>query len=183
MCAPVEATGGTYYGFELSPAAVGIQKWDLNYPLGASHPRAGIALLLDVIEHCDNPGIALRHVAQVIAPNGWLLVTSPNPCWSRSRLHALTKGVPVCFTEEDLNLNHHVFTPWPHILMQYLINEGFVIHEYVTLDGRASWPRGRTERLYIMRLFLAVVMMSIEQWDPKACGLSYGLLARKTAEA
>ncbi len=179
MKAPVEAAGGTYRGFDLFPRHSGIERWDLDDPPDKSRPVAGGAILMDVIEHCNNPGIALRHIAEALEPGGFLILTMPNPRWSRSRLYALAYGTPICFTQHDLDGNHHVFTPWPHILEKLLADAGFVIEHAATLDGQTVWPAGPVTLRYPLRLLLAVGMKLIEARDPSACGLSYGLVVRK----
>lgn len=44
-------------------------------PLPQPELTAGAAILLDVIEHCVNPGLALQHVSTVLNPNGRLILT------------------------------------------------------------------------------------------------------------
>ena len=60
----IEAAGGVCRSFDLNPASPQIERWDLDEPLIASELPAGGALLLDVIEHCNNPGLgAAAHFA------------------------------------------------------------------------------------------------------------------------
>lgn len=134
--------------------------------------------MLDVIEHLVNPGMALANVFEALAPNGMLVLTTPNPRWSRTRLHALLTGYLSNFTLSDLELNHHVFPAWPHILMQMLRSVGFEVEEYVTLDGRTAWPGRPLTLRYPLRCLHASVSMMIERLDPSASGMSYGLIAR-----
>lgn len=178
MKAPVESAGGLWYGFDSVPSSPMITEWDLTTPCPIPESAANIVLLLDVIEHCLNPGLALAHIAEVMQPNGRLVLTVPNPRWSRSRIHALLYGVPTCFTQSDLDLNGHVFTPWPHILMRMLCDAGFELEDYVTLDGKTSFPGRPVSFRYPIRLVHALFNMSIERLDTSACGMSYGLLAR-----
>ena len=140
---------------DLAPSSTDISRWDLNEPLQPPQP-AGAALLLDVIEHCENPGLALRNIASVMQENGRLIVTVPNPRWSRSRIHALFCGYPTCFGQSDLDLNHHVFTPWPHILQRLLEDVGFTIDRYVTLDGKTEIFRRNISLTYPVRCFAAL---------------------------
>ena len=105
-------------------------------------------------------------------------MTMPNPRWSRSRIHALIYGNPACFTQSDLDINGHVFTPWPHILMRMLSDTGFDVQDYVTLDGKTGWPGRPISLRYPLRVFHALCNMLIERLDATACGMSYGLVAR-----
>ena len=175
----VENAGGSYRPFDLFPANQQVERWDLDEPPADSWPKAGAAILMDVIEHCNNPGLALRHIAAALSPEGFLALTMPNPRWSRSRMYALKMGTPICFTQSDLDLNHHVFTPWPHIMESLLADAGFQVERYVTLDGKTSWPGAPFGWRYPVRWGLASAMKAIEHRDPTACGMSYGLVARK----
>ncbi len=181
MKATVENAGGTYRGFDLFPSRSEINRWDLDEAPDHSWPQAGGALLLDVIEHCNNPGLALRHIAGALLPGAFLVLTTPNPRWSRSRLFALASGDLACFTPSDLDLNHHVFTPWPHILEKLLGDAGFSVEQYATLEGKAKWPGAPFNLRYPVRLGVAMAMKTIERYDSSACGMSFGLVARKTA--
>lgn len=175
----VEGAGFAWKGFDLKPVSVEIIRWDLQGRCPVED-RAAVVTLLDVIEHTVNPGFALASVFDILEPRGILVLTAPNPKWSRSRIHALLFGTPTCFTQSDLDLNGHVFTSWPHILKRMLSDVGFEIMEFVTLDGRTSWPRPPFTLRYPLRLLHAAANMSIERVDPSACGMSLGFVARKT---
>ncbi len=178
MKVPIEAVGCSWYGFDLVPSSSIISTWNLVDPCPVKVTRPDIVLLLDVIEHLVNPGLALVNIADILQPGGILILTVPNPRWSRSRIHALLHGNPACFTQSDLDLNGHVFTPWPHILMRMLCDTGFEVEDYVTLDGKTDWPGRPISVRYPLRLLHALGNMLIEQLDASACGMSYGLVAR-----
>jgi len=173
----VEALGLGWSGFDALPATPEITRWNLDDPLPQEPPVPGAILLLDVIEHLGNPAAALSRIRDVLRPGGVLIVTTPNPRWSRSRIHALISGVPACFTQADLDLNSHVFVAWPHILEKMLRDVGFKIDEYVTLDGRTRWPGPPITPRYPSRCIHALANMIIERVDPTACGMSYGIVA------
>lgn len=179
LAAPTRAAGGSWQGFDLRTSLPEIRAWNLELPCPTEGAAAGIVLLLDVIEHLVNPGCALGNIGAVLPSGGFLVLTTPNPRWSRSRIHALFHGVPACFTEMDLERNGHVFTPWPHILMKMLDGAGFDIEDYVTLDGRTGWPERPITLRYPLRLGHAMLNMLIERLDSSACGMSYGLIASK----
>jgi hypothetical protein len=174
----IESLGLSWHGFDLNPSP-GSQRWDLNEPYSGSLPPPGAVLLLDVIEHCVNPGLALKNIAAILLPNTPMIMTMPNPRWSRSRVHALFHGVPACFTQADLDINHHVFTPWPHIMEKMLRDVGFVIENYVTLDGTTRvWDRP-ISITYPLRCLNSLSHVLIEKIDRSACGMSFGLTVRK----
>jgi SAM-dependent methyltransferase len=175
---PLEASHCQWFGFDLNPRGETTQAWDLTFPCPIQGAKAGLVLCLDVIEHLVNPGLALANIAQVLPPNGQLIITTPNPRWSRSRLWALLHGNLTCFTQKDLDLNGHVFPVWPHVLERMLHDTGFEIVEYVTLDGKAAWPRGPFSLRYPLRCLAALTLMVIEHFDRSACGMAYGILAQ-----
>ncbi|MEZ5312315.1 MAG: methyltransferase domain-containing protein [Thermoanaerobaculia bacterium] len=179
VAAGVESLGVEWRGFDSTPASSDVRRWSIDEPNPAGAACAGAVLILDVIEHLTNPGMAIKNLHSALLPGGYLVLTTPNPRWSRSRLHALVRGVPACFTESDLDLNGHVFTAWPHILARMLKDAGFELEEYVTLDGRTTLPRGPFSLRYPLRLLFSLCNMLIERLDSSACGMTYAVIARK----
>jgi 2-polyprenyl-3-methyl-5-hydroxy-6-metoxy-1,4-benzoquinol methylase len=173
----IERAGCRWLGFDLL-ARNGVGAWDLHSPCPVVGMSADTVLLLDVIEHLIDPGLALDHITGALLRGGSLLITTPNPRWSRSRLWALRSGYLACFTQSDLDSNGHVFPVWPHVLERMLADRGFEIIEYVTLDGQAKWPKAPYTLRYLYRCAVAAAMMVIERADPTACGMSYGVIAK-----
>lgn len=163
----IETLGFSWRGFDQT-AWIDVAQWDLTNPAPVQE-KAGAALLLDVIEHCVNPGLALRNISAALLPEARLIVTTPNPRWSASRLHHLVFGCVSGFTPLDLGENHHVFPSWPHILEKLLNDAGLWVERYVTLDGKSRFFRHR----------LSVARVLIEAVDKSACGMSYAFIARK----
>lgn len=174
MRAHVRAAGHQWRGFDLRPRDPEVEPWDLNQPPPFAE-RADAVLMLDVIEHLFNVQTALQNIARALKPGGKLVLTMPNPAWSRSRIHLLVRGTLACFTQHDFDWNHHCFTPWPHVLEGLLQESGFRIDEYVTLEGRTRWPR--LSPAYPALLVDAVVRKLMEARDKGACGMSYGVVA------
>jgi len=175
----VERAGLNYYGFDLDVSTPGIMSWDLSDPCPSKGVQAGVVLLMDVIEHLLNPGLALDHLCDVLADDGYLLVSTPNPRWSKSRLHALLTGFPASFTQDDLDLNRHVFPVWPHVLARILEERGFVVKHYCLLRGRTTWPSLFPISRYPLRLLHAGFCKIIEGIDATAASLDYAFVARK----
>jgi len=174
-----EAVGGHWQGFDLAPQLPEVHSWNLDYPAPTKSQSAGIIVMLDVLEHLSNPWLGIQHLGETLLPEGFLILTVPNPRWSRSRLYALAQGYPACFTQSDLDVNHHVFTPWPHVVEKLLNDTGFGIESYVTLDGSTGWPGGPYNLRYPLRCAVALLNMAIEKRDSSACGMSYGIVAQK----
>lgn len=175
----VRAAGHDWRGFDLDPRDAEVVRWDLSEPPPIK-AKADAVLLLDVIEHLFNPGLAVKHIGAAMKPGAALVLTAPNPCWSRSRVHLMMRGTLAAFTQHDFDWNHHCFTPWPHVIEGLLEEAGFSIERYVTLDGRTRWPAKLTPALP----FLCVEALGrklLEARDKRACGFSYALIARRAS--
>ncbi|WP_026899008.1 class I SAM-dependent methyltransferase [Daejeonella oryzae] len=170
-----------YNSFDISPVGRNTRSWDLEIPFPYKKEKADIITLLEVVEHLNNPWQCLKNLSDIMKIGGLLLLTTPNPSWSNSRLHLFLKGKLATFTQSDLDLNHHVFTPWPHILERLLTDNGFEVIEYVTLDGQTYLF---DKNLRISGLFPQIIYRvfkkTIEFFDPSSKGMSYGIIAKKT---
>jgi hypothetical protein len=175
----VERAGLRYTGFDIAPAAPEVVRWNLNEPCPLPGAQAGLVLLLEVAEHLLNLGLAIHHISDVIAPGGYLLLTTPNPRWSRSRLHALVTGFPSYFTQSDLTLNGHVFPVWPHVMEHILSGAHFVVEDYSLLKAPTAWPPFSLNLRYPLRLGHAILNKLIDLRDPSAAGPAYAVLARR----
>ena len=173
--------GGEWHGYDLKPATDIVIQWNIEQAANPLFPKPAVVLMLDVLEHLCNPWSAMQNVADYLLPDGHLILTTPNPLWSRSRMWALAHGTPTCFTQSDLDLNHHVFTSWPHIVERLLGDCGFTVIRCDTLDGWTKWPIGPITLRYPVRLALACANKWIESRDQAACGMSYGVVAKKAA--
>jgi SAM-dependent methyltransferase len=178
MKAPVAQNGGSYVGYDLYPASAEVQRWDVNEPAPVGTPEADVILLLEVVEHLGNPWNSFRHIVEHLSPGGYLILTTPNPRWSRTRFHLLARGELDCFTQSDLEHNHHVFPVWPHVLERLLHDVGMEVEQYATLDGATPWPRGLGLRTPV-RFGFALLNKLVERRDPTARGMTYGVVARK----
>ncbi len=172
--------GFRWFGFDR--AAWGeVTRWDLSAPCPLSDLQADFVLLLDVLEHLPNPALALDYISHATKEEGILILTTPNPHWSGCRVNMMVRGVLSGFSEQDLHENHHVFTPWPHVVERFLNNSGFDCIRYVTLDGRTK-PFQRSGKLkHPLRLFVNLVQMGMEARNPAARGMSYAIVARKVS--
>lgn len=169
-----------YKGFDLDPITDITEKWNIEESFPYTYPPPQVVALLEVIEHLNNPGLCLKNIGSVLRPGGYLILTTPNPKWSTSRLSLFTTGNLTCFTPSDLELNHHVFTPWTHMVEKLLIDSGFEIAEYVTLDGKTTvFDKTLFKGNILKKLAARIVKKIIEKRDPSSCGMSYGIVAKK----
>jgi len=177
MESEVNSAGMRWYGFDKSPEKEGIER--VNIEKEGLGRKFDAIMMLDVVEHLRNPGTGIENVANSIRSGGYLLITTPNPLWSRSRFHALAKGVPSCFTKSDLEKNGHVFTAWPHIMGKMINENEMEVKKYITLDGKSSIPRDPKSFWYLVRISFAAARIVLERIDKKSCGMSYGILCKK----
>ncbi len=95
-------------------------------------------------------------------PDGTLVMTMPNPHWSRSRIHHALHGTLANFTQHDLDWNHHVFTPLRHVSGPPAPG--------VELEGRALRQHGNEAPWPKARLSLSYPLMCAEAAGKKAVG-------------
>lgn len=129
-------------------------------------------MFLEVLEHLPNTLLSIQHIAKHLQPGAILIMSVPNPSWSRNRLHLLTKGTLYAFQHKHLE-EHHVFTPWKHIVEFFFEQSGFEILEYHAIQLYDS------SSVNIKTYLLQTLQRFIEKRDPMAIGLSYGLVLRK----
>ncbi|AMR31818.1 hypothetical protein A0256_10495 [Mucilaginibacter sp. PAMC 26640] len=171
------------YSFDLFPANNEVKQWDIQEPFPYDCPPADFVTFLEIVEHLNNPWLCIKNLAAVMAPGAHLILSTPNPGWSSSRVNLLFKGFLTCFTESDLRLNHHVFTAWPHILEKLLNDNGLEVVEYVTLDGPTElFDKALKASSSFVQLPARGIKKFIERRDPSSIGMSYGVLARKVGK-
>ena len=148
--------------------------WDLNNSCPKEAKKAGTVLFLEVLEHLANPLLGLQNIANHIELGGILILTTPNPSSSQNTVNLFLKGRLYSFQEKHL-IEHHVFTPWEHIVKFFLENCGFEIVEYGIVDISNQFNRNSNIKGFIKRR----LEVFIESRNPKAKGMSYGMVARK----
>ena len=148
--------------------------WDLNNSCPSEAKKAGTVLFLEVLEHLANPLLGLQNIANHLELGGILILTTPNPSSSQNTVNLFLKGRLYTFQEKHL-AEHHVFTPWEHIVKFFLENCGFEILEYGIIDISYELDRNSNVKDFLKRRLEAF----IEFRNPKAKGMSYGMVARK----
>ena len=133
MQSKVEGIGGVWQPFDYFKKMDWSIIWDLNNPCPTDTSKAGMVVFLEVLEHLPNPLLSLQHISNHMVVNGILILTTPNPQSSKNRLNLLLKGSLYAFQEKHL-IEHHVFTPWEHIVKFHLESVGFKVLEYAIVD-------------------------------------------------
>ena len=148
--------------------------WDLNHPAPIISKKAGVVVFLEVLEHLANPLLGIQNIANHMEKGGYLILSTPNPSSSKNRLNLVLKGSLYAFQSKHL-VEHHVFTPWEHIVRFFLENSGFEVLEYASVDISMQNNKPKNWKERVKRL----VEKYIELKDKKAIGASYGIVARK----
>jgi 2-polyprenyl-3-methyl-5-hydroxy-6-metoxy-1,4-benzoquinol methylase len=170
----VESIGGTWQPFDYVKKIEESIIWDLNQSCPNEATQAGTVLFLEVLEHLANPLLCLQNISKHMEKNGVLILTTPNPSSSKNTLSLFLKGRLYAFQEKHLR-EHHVFTPWEHIVQFFLENCGFEILEYCIVDTSYKMDKSVNLKDFVKRR----IEHFIEYRNPKAKGFSYGIVARK----
>lgn len=170
----IEAVGGVWQPFDYIKKMDFSIIWDLNDTAPINVPKAGMIVFLEVLEHLGNPLVGIQNIANHIEKGGILILTTPNPQSSKNRLNLLLKGTLYAFQEKHL-VEHHVFTPWEHVVRHFLESSGFEILEYAIVDT-AYQKRKETSFKDVVKFYLEKL---IELKNDKAKGMSYGIVAIK----
>ncbi|HTQ67781.1 MAG TPA: methyltransferase domain-containing protein [Solirubrobacteraceae bacterium] len=128
----------------------------------AGGPAADRVLLIEVIEHLEAPWSALRAAARVLAPDGWLVLTTPNLSTLRHRLELATKGTLTSFRP---GYDPHLSPALPHVSARVLGEEGLEVQppayagaDVISFSKGRAWPqalRRRYPRLGSVSVILA----------------------------
>lgn len=170
----IESLGATWQPFDYVRKIDKAIIWDLNKPCPMEGKNAGTVVFLEVLEHLGNPQFGLQNIAKHIEVGGILILSTPNPSSSQNTVNLFLKGRLFSFQEKHL-VEHHVFTPWEHIVRFFLEECGFEILEYASIDISNSQNRNSN----LKDIFKRKIETIIEKRNPKAIGMSYGIVARK----
>ena len=170
----IESLGAIWQPFDYVRKIEKAIIWDLNKPCPIEAKNAGTVIFLEVLEHLGNPQLGLQNITKHIEVGGILILSTPNPSSSQNTVNLFLTGRLFSFQEKHL-IEHHVFTPWEHIVRFFLEECGFEILEYASIDISNSQNRNSN----IKDIFKRKMETIIEKRNPKAIGMSYGIVARK----
>lgn len=174
MQSKVESLNATWQPFDYVRKIDKSIIWDLNFSCPNEGVNAGTVIFLEVLEHLANPLLCIQNIANHIEKGGFLILTTPNPSSSKNTLSLFLKGRLYAFQEKHLS-EYHVFTPWEHIVKFFLENSGFEILEYSIVDTGYEDNKVSSFKDFLKRKIEGF----IEYRNPKARGMSYGIVARK----
>jgi 2-polyprenyl-3-methyl-5-hydroxy-6-metoxy-1,4-benzoquinol methylase len=107
-------------------------------------PPADRVLLIEVIEHLEAPWLALRKAARLVAPGGWLVVSTPNLATLRTRLELGLRGNLTSFRP---GYEPHISPALPHVTDRILREEGLTVQaphfagaDVISLSKGRTWP-------------------------------------------
>ena len=171
--------GLEYYSFDLFPPNEQVRRWNVDdkFPYEG---KADVIIFLEIIEHLNNPWLGMKNVADTLNPGGTILLSTPNPAWSESRLSLLSQGTLGFFNEHDLESNHHVFTPWQHIVRFLMEDVGYQNIEFFNLGKKThitDYPFWGLKLPF--RVVFRLIKKIIESRDKRSVGAAYAASARK----
>jgi 2-polyprenyl-3-methyl-5-hydroxy-6-metoxy-1,4-benzoquinol methylase len=110
---------------------------------GALQP-ADRVLMIEVIEHLESPWQALRQAARLVAPGGWIVLSTPNLATLRHRLELALRGRLTSFRPDN---EAHLSPALPHVISRILREEGlepdgprFAGTDVISFTKGRLWP-------------------------------------------
>jgi len=168
----LERKGYRYWGFDLAPEREDIVQWDVLSP-----PPEFLVLhsfqcvvMMECLEHLfDLPG-ALENAKSLLCDEGLLLITVPNPMWSRGRISHVLRGWHTYFGPDFLGI-HHVANWQPWVLEHVLVSHGFRPFAWHSVGSRTVLrPPLRPLKSLFLRFFHRLFCAVIESMDEAARG-------------
>jgi len=122
---------------------------DVDFHRIAAEDAAGLApadrvLLVEAIEHLEAPWSALRAAARLVAPGGWLVVSTPNLVTLRTRLELALRGNLTSFRP---GYEPHISPALPHVTKRIVLEEGlspeaprYAGADVISFSKGRNWP-------------------------------------------
>jgi SAM-dependent methyltransferase len=125
-------------------------------------PVADRVLLVEVIEHLEAPWSELRKATRLLAPGGWIVISTPNLATLRNRLELGVRGGLTSFRSD---YEPHISPALPHVTSRILSEEGLTVQtprfagaDIISLTNGRVWPerlRARYPRLMSVSTVIA----------------------------
>jgi hypothetical protein len=83
-------------------------------------------------------------------------------------------------THEDMEVNHHVFTPWKHVVLRMLPDNGLTFASANPIGVRTTlWSPPFWGWKMPLRVAYRAIKIGIERADASSIGALYGAVAKK----
>jgi 2-polyprenyl-3-methyl-5-hydroxy-6-metoxy-1,4-benzoquinol methylase len=175
----VTSQGHEYCSFDIKPSNEQVRLWNIEHEFPYKE-KADVIIFLEVVEHLNNPWIGMKNLIDVLKEGGILILTTPNPTWSDSRVHMFIKGTLTMFKERDLDSNHHVFTPWHFIVRKLLKDVGFKKLSFYKIGKKTKITEAPFWSISLpLRIVYRFIKIIIEKINPLSIGDTYGVIAVK----
>ena len=175
----VKRNGLRWQAFDQIKKTEEIEVWDLNQPAPDFSSTPGLIVFLEVLEHLSNPQEALRNITNHLCSGGYLIITTPNPFYSKSKFDIIFKNKFYAFQPKHLK-EHHVFIPLPHVVEFHLNKMSLKLEEYAII-GKNNAPKFSKTGNYFKAWTRYVCEELISFGDKKASGHTQAFLFRKDA--
>lgn len=110
-------------------------KVDLSERIPYKNDRFNHVMLIDVIEHLENPWNALRELNRILKKDGTVIISTPNVLHITYRIAVLLTGKTPGFYYGDYESNRHI-TPIPLWNLERMLSEaGFKIEKVTFNQG------------------------------------------------
>jgi len=139
---------------------------DVDFHAVAAEEIAGLdavdrVMMIEVIEHLEAPWSVLRQAARLVAPGGWIVVSTPNLARLRNRLELAARGHFTSFRPDN---EAHISPAPPHVTSRILQEEGlvpdlpaFAGNDVISLTGGRLWPTAVHRRLPVLTSVSVIV--------------------------
>ncbi len=124
-------------------------------------PVADRVLLVEVIEHLEAPWSELRKTARLLAPGGWMVVSTPNLATLRNRLELAVRGELTSFRSD---YQPHIAPALPHVTRRILEEEGLTVEaprfagaDIISLTNGRVWPERLRARYPVLTSVSTVI--------------------------
>lgn len=105
---------------------------DLDFPFNqqlVGGQEYKLVSAIEIIEHLENPSLLIRSLRDVVAPDGFVIISTPNVESALARLEWLRRGCPYSFDSWEVEKNRHISMMWRQGLEFLFDLGGFEIFE------------------------------------------------------
>jgi 2-polyprenyl-3-methyl-5-hydroxy-6-metoxy-1,4-benzoquinol methylase len=151
------------------PKAVEFVAHDLDAPrIPLPDGTGSVVTAVETIEHLENPWAFVRELARLVAPGGWVVITTPNQLSLLSKLTLVTKHAFNAFQASSYPAHR---TALLELDLRRLVAEAGLEHAEVRYSGAGRWPLSGWH-----------YPRALGRWWPRACSDNVAIAARRPEE-